>query len=537
MDKKYAIYAVLFAIFFSHAQEVALPTDLRQHNLNEFNSSLFNPVFSIDRNNPQSIAWWSRYQWQTIDADPTSIFLNYSRKINRQSSLGAGFIQNNTGVFLNTGGVLNYAYAFNLDNNMQLSVGLNVFGFSSEIADDRYSPDPDILIPQLVVSNAFVMQFAPGVRFSVDGFSVGFTAENLIDYNFSTNKSYSESDEKIYLGMVDYQFPLTLFSGVDNAYLRPLLYVKSVPYGDTQIGLNALLSSNKFWLQGGYNSFYGLSGGLGGRFLKHLSLGALIEYGMDADIKGQDPSFEIIAAYTLGSPDDRKKVVGFDVDEVEEQEVLAEMEKENQLKDEEQKAAELKMKEELTKAEALVIKNADKKTKKPKRVRGKKKKALAEELRLAQELEEAKRLKEKQEAEALAKAIQLKEQQRLDSINSMELALAKKIQEDLDRIAARKKAGKSVTQGHYEEADKIEGEKAGFYLIGNVYGTSRYRDIFVQNLKKKGIDAKFFYLAKTKWDYVYLERFDTLSDAEAARDNDFNGKFSEKTWIFRIIGE
>jgi type IX secretion system PorP/SprF family membrane protein len=536
MDKKYAIYAILFAIMFSHAQEVALPTDLRQHNLTEFNASLFNPVFSLDRNNPESIAWWSRYQWQTIDGDPTSMFLNYSRKINAQSSIGVGFIQNNTGVFLNTGGVLNYAYAFDLGNNMQLSVGLNVLGFNSEIADDRYNPNPEISLPQLEMSkNAFIMQFAPGVRFSVEGFSVGFTAENLFDYNFFTNKSASESDEKIYMGMVDYRLPLTLFSGVDNAYLLPMFYVKSVPYGDTQIGLNALLSSNKFWLQGGYNSFYGVSGGLGGRFFKHLSLGALIEVGMDADIKDQDPTFEIIAAYTLGSPDPRQKVVGFDVDEtpveLEEPVVDLPMEEEVEVVEEE------KMQKELSKAEALAEKRALKKTKKQKRVRGKKKKELAEELRIAEELAEAKRLKEQQEAEALAKAIQMKEQKRLDSIKAMELALAKKIQDDLDMIAARKKAGKKITQGHYEEVDKLEGQKAGFYLIGNVYGTSRYRDIFVESLKKKGIDAKYFYLEKTKWDYVYLERFDTLSEAEAARDNKFNGKYSERTWIFRIIGE
>src|SRR5690606_37639212 len=194
MDKKYAIYTILLAVFFSHAQEVAVPTDLRQHSLTEFNASLFNPVFSLDRNNPESIALWTRYQWQTIDSDPTSIFLNYSRKINVRSSIGAGFIQNNTGVFLNTGGVLNYAYAFDLGNNMQLSVGLNVFGFNSVIADDRYNPNPEISLPQLELSkNAFIMQFAPGVRFSVDGFSVGFTAENLFDYNFSTNTSASGS--------------------------------------------------------------------------------------------------------------------------------------------------------------------------------------------------------------------------------------------------------------------------------------------------------------------------------------------------------
>jgi type IX secretion system PorP/SprF family membrane protein len=536
MDKKYAIYTILLAVFFSHAQEVTVPTDLRQHNLTEFNASLFNPVFSLDRNNPESIALWTRYQWQTIDSDPTSMFLNYSRKINDRSSIGVGFIQNNTGVFLNTGGVLNYAFGFDLGNNMLLSVGLNVFGFNSVIADNRYNPNPEISLPQLELSkNAFIMQFAPGVRFSVDGFSVGFTAENLFDYNFSTNTSASGSDEKIYMGMVDYRFPISLFAGADNAYLLPMIYVKSVPYGVTQLGLNALLSSNKFWLQGGYNSFYGISGGLGGRFFKHLSLGALIEYGLDADVKDQDPTFEIIAAYTLGSPDTRKKVVGFHVDETPVElgkpEVATEPEARDRI-DEERK-----IQKEISKTEALAEKKALKKAKKQKRVKGSTKKAIAEELRMAEELAEAKRLKEEQEAEALAMAVRIKEKQRLDSIKAMELALAKKIQDDLDMIAARKKAGRAITKGHYEEVDKLEGQKAGFYLIGNVYGTSRYRDIFVEGLKKKGIDAKFFYLEKTKWDYVYLERFDTLGEAEVARDNNFNGKYAERTWIFRIIGE
>src|SRR5690606_17590420 len=261
-----------------------------------------------------------------------------------------------------------------------------------------------------------------------------------------------------------------------------------------------------------------------------------IEYGLDAEVKDQDPTFEIIAAYTLGSPDTRKKVVGFEEDEspveLGKSEVATEPEAGDRITEEERK-----IQEELSKAEALAEKKALKKAKKQNRVKGRKKKAIAEELRVAEELAEAKRLKEEQEAEALAMALRIKEQQRLDSIKAMELALAKKIQDDLDMIAARKKAGKAITKGHYEEVDKLEGQKAGFYLIGNVYGTSRYRDIFVEGLKKKGIDAKFFYLERTKWDYVYLERFDTLGEAEAARDNNFNDKYAERTWIFRIIGE
>lgn len=524
MVKKYATLFFLLSGIFINAQEVGLPTDFRQHNLTEYNSSLWNPVFSLDRNGPASIAFWSRYQWQHIDSDPSSLFLNYTGKINPRSSFGAGFMQHNTGILLNTGGVLNYAYAFDLGNNMRLSVGLNLFGFNSELADDRYQPDPDINLPQLSVSNAFIMQFAPGVRFSIDGFGIGLVSDNLIDYNFSTHKSNSDADDRTYAGMLDYRFPLSLFSWVDDAYLLPMLYVRSVPYGDTQIGLNALLSTNKFWVQGGYNSFYGISGGLGGRFFKHLSLGALIEVGVDTELKQNDPSFELVAAYSWAIPQSNKEVANLADDKV--VEAIPFEKKENRKLEKEQKV----------KPEVTAVTKAPKKDKKEMRTKRKSKKALEEEKLLAIELAAAERQKEKQEADALAEAIRIKERRRLDSIKQVEMIFNQKINADLEMIAARKKAGKPVTKGHYEE-DKIDGEKAGFYLIANVYGTQKYRDIFIQSLQKKGINAQSVFVPKKKFDYVYLERYDTLAEAEAARDSKFNGKYTDRIWIFRILGD
>src|SRR5690606_17921698 len=253
---------------------------------------------------------------------------------------------------------------------MRLSVGLNLFGFNSELADDRYQPDPDINLLQLSVSNAFIMQFAPGIRFSIDGFGIGLVSDNLIDYNFSTNKSNSDADDRTYAGMLDYRFPLSLFSWVDDAYLLPMIYVRSVPYGDTQVGLNALLSTNKFWVQGGYNSFYGISGGLGGRFFKHLSLGALIEVGTDTELKKKDPSFELVAAYSFGILGNTKKVV-----ELEEAEIVEEISKEKKVKE---------MKEERKKLvePEVVVEKAPKKEKNKKRPKRKSKKLLKEEERL-----------------------------------------------------------------------------------------------------------------------------------------------------------
>ena len=110
MNKFCGALLIGFVVFGLKAQDVVLPSDFRQHNLTEYNSSLLNPAYSLDRNNPSSVALWTRWQWQTFDGDPTSLFLNYTMKLNEVSSGGIGFFQQNTGVFLNTGGALNYAY-------------------------------------------------------------------------------------------------------------------------------------------------------------------------------------------------------------------------------------------------------------------------------------------------------------------------------------------------------------------------------------------------------------------------------------------
>ncbi|MDX1363585.1 PorP/SprF family type IX secretion system membrane protein [Arenibacter latericius] len=496
MIKKLLILLIWVSAFFSNAQEVGLPSDFRQHNLTEFNSSLMNPVHSLDRNNPQSIAFWSRYQWQYIDSDPSSWILNYTRKINDRSSFGVGFIQHNTGVFHNTGGLINYAYRFNLGERMRLSFGLNLFGFTSQLADDRYQPNHPVLLPQLQLSDAFVLQFAPGMRFEIDDFGIGFSSDNLMDYNFNTNKGNSEIDEKVFMGTLDYTFPIQLFNGFDGAYLRPMAYFRSIPYGDMQIGVNALLSSEILWVQGGYNSFYGVSGGIGGRFFKQVSIGALIEFGVDEQVKQKDPSFEIVAAYHFGNPNKGKG-------EVVEEMVVDKMEP--------------------TKKEIREAKRLSRRAKKNRE----------SELVLEVQREKNRQIQERKKADSLLEISGFEEKRKVDSLQQMK----KNIKSDEEEIIERKRSEKAVTQVHYEEVHKLEGEKAGFYLIVNIYGSNKYRDLFLEKLKERGINAQFFFVPKQKYDYVYLERYDTLRDAEAARDSKFYGKYSERIWIYRIISD
>ncbi|SHJ52816.1 type IX secretion system membrane protein, PorP/SprF family [Arenibacter nanhaiticus] len=283
----------------SYAQVVELPQDLRHHNLSLFNSSLLHPAHSLKSENRNTIAYWSRYQWQHIDGNPTTFYLNYTRQLNTSSAMGVGLLQHNTGVFLNTGGMLNYAFSFNLAAKIQVAFGVNVMGYKSAFADHFFPPNPDISLPQLKTSDDFIVQFSPGVMFAMAGFSIGFTSENIFDYNFSDRELHTRKEERIYLGVASYHIPVSIFDR-KKTLLEPMVYLKTTANDESQLGLGVILKSEKFWLQGGYNSFYGASGGVGGVFLKRFFVGALVEFGVDSRMKGKDPSFEIVTAFGFG---------------------------------------------------------------------------------------------------------------------------------------------------------------------------------------------------------------------------------------------
>ena len=248
----------------SEAQEIELPVDFRQHNLTQFNSSLFNPVFSLDRNQPQSVALWSRWQWQMVDGDPTTFFFNYSRKINESMAGGVAFFQHNTGVFLNRGGVLNYAFTAEIAPGLHYAAGLNIFGYQRQLADDRFQINPGI--PGLDETNDFILQIAPGMQLNYGQVSLGVVVENLLEYNLSTSENQITDSGNIFIAHLGASIPVNLLNNGGSSYLKPMVYVKRLPDNENQVGITTLYSAPKFWVQGGYNSFYGVSGGIGGRF-------------------------------------------------------------------------------------------------------------------------------------------------------------------------------------------------------------------------------------------------------------------------------
>lgn len=574
------ILICLFQNVFGQREE-RLPADLRQHNLTVYNASLFNAAFSLNRNNAESVALWTRWQWQSIDADPTTIFFNYTRKFSQNSAASAAFFQQNTGVFFNTGGALNYAHKFDLNELVKLSVGANIFAFKQELADDRQIVDPNFPLPLESTGDDFIVQMAPGVSLSVERLTLGLASENLIDYNFNEKEGNTAKEDKIFMGLLSYDIPVSLGSMV-NSYVRPTMYLRTIPGQSNQVGFYGLLNTDKYWGQLGYNNFYGYGIGAGATLFKHLSIGALVEVGSSSSIT-KDSSFELMAAYLIGKPEQRNKLADLG-DEQEENELLnleVEENKEEKVQEELEKAEQLANKDKANKKEARRLAREEAKLLKEKqravrdsiaRIDKEIELAKKEEERLKAEKEKAEQEKAEAIAKAERKANRTKEDEEvdmaaeharqarmLDSINKVKqqaaLAEAKRIEEQRKRdslakiemakqeeakklaeVAAQKEAQPKKGE-KYEEVQTEDGLEPGYYLIANVFGTKKYFDAFMNELRAKGMNPGSFVRSKNNFNYAYLARFSTMQEARAARDSNFNGQYSGNTWIFRVVGK
>lgn len=474
---KYLVCLFAMAIYMtSWGQEPVLPSDFRQHSLTQFNASLFNPTYALDWNSPNSFSVWTRWQWQTIDEDPTTIFANYTHQLNASSVASAGFLQHNTGVFLYTGGNLNFAQAFELGDDIRLMVGLNIFAFQQSVADEQFFQGDELDPVFLEDYEAFRMQFSPGLRLALNRFSVGVALENAVGFNVSGNSENMDSFQSI-TGTLSNDFPIAISKGLGNSFVRPVLYIKTIPNGDAQYGLNGLFSTSKFWVQGGYNNFYGPSGGLGITISKAFSIGGLMEFGTDSSLSEEESTIEIVASYHFGRTRSREKV---------------------------------KKKEESNRLEEDIEKQR-----------------LDKEQR---ELEARRRIE--REKDSLAEVKRIKEQLELQQ-EKERLELQRK----KDSIAQLQNQ-KVVVQANerYEEVENEDGLEPGFYLIANVYGTKKYFDNFMKMLREKGLEPKSFYRSFNKYNYVYLDHYNTMEEARKARDSKFFGKYDEKLWIFRVKG-
>ena len=282
-------------IFYSQEDDGVVSLSLPVRNSLTFNRYTINPTFSFVREQTKFISVFNKREWTGFEDAPLTYLASYSGRFGENIGAGLGVFQQNYGVLTTFGGVLNFAYNVRLARESNLTFGLNVGAYKSGINTGNVVTnfsDPSL---QNVPEN-FLLNINPGINYGTGFLDFGVSIKNLALYNFKSSKLVEDNPEQsiqahiMHTGYLESRgfFYESKFSGLLKSEFRK---------DKTIISALAMLTVPKgIWAQAGYNTHYGISGGIGINITSQIA----IEYNFEKTLGGLTDfgsSHEITLAY------------------------------------------------------------------------------------------------------------------------------------------------------------------------------------------------------------------------------------------------
>ncbi len=293
--KKYLLHIVVFLCFMQqfHTQEddgvvsFALPV----RNSLKFNKYIINPTFSFVREQNKYVSFNNKRQWSQFDDAPQTFLFGYSGRFREDIGIGVGLFQQNYGVLTTFGGVLNFAYNVTLDRDSNLTFGMNLGFYKSGLNDGKIVtnfPDPSL---ENIPSNT-LLTVNPGINYGTDFLDFGLSINNAVLYNVKTSKIVEDDPEQSIQAHVMYTGYANSRGFLDESKFSGLIRSEFKKDKTVLSGIAMLTVPMGIWAQVGYNTLYGLSGGIGINVSTQISLeynyekamGNLIDFGNSHDI-------------------------------------------------------------------------------------------------------------------------------------------------------------------------------------------------------------------------------------------------------------
>lgn len=494
------------------SQRTTLPVDWRQHNLSKYNANVFNPALSFVRYESTNLSLWGRLQWVGIDNAPTTYLINYNGKIGERSGAGLALFQHNIGLFTDSGLMVNYARGIRLARDSWLTLGINFIGVRRGLNPASFiTPEPD---PALLNNDQdFILSIMPGINLTINNFNIGFTSENLFDYNFTISDQQTAFSDKIFLGYASYDYHLKNNGNAawNNALFRTTLYSKRVPDQDVQYGVQGFIDVPRYgWAQIGYNNFYGVAGGIGARVSQGISVGFLVETGTSSTNRAFGATYEITAAIEFGKRKKREEAISFSQGP--------------------------KSKKKLARERQQKVRQANKFTTSNKDADNTKTNKAADKAQVNETVNKTTATANNNNPNIKTAGNTTADTTQLDdkSLQNIDLDKIETIDKDSDKEILNRVFNSKNENPRYKAVDRIEGVEYGFYLVVNVFAEKRYYELFMKLLSNNGLEPKSFFNSENNYNYVYLKKYDKLSDIERDRRTKFNGNYTGKTWILWV---
>ncbi|NND24599.1 MAG: PorP/SprF family type IX secretion system membrane protein [Flavobacteriaceae bacterium] len=436
--------------FFAQEDDGVVALSIPIRNSLTFNRYIINPTFSFVREQHKYISLYNKREWVQFDDAPLTYLASYSGRLGENMGAGFGLFQQNYGVLTTFGGVLNFAYNARISRENNLTFGLNIGAYKSGLNQTNVVTNYDDPSLQNVPEN-FILTVNPGINFGLEFFDFGVSINNLVAYNFNSSKLIEENPERGIQGHIMYTGYMNSSGFFDQAKFSGL--VKSeFKKDETIVSATTMLTVPKgIWAQVGYNSTYGVSGGIGLNITTQIA----IEYNFEktiGDLTEFGPSHDVTLAYRF------KNNKNYDYSRADEVVGLISLEKNRKPAKLKLSKAEVEAKRALAqerKAEAEAKKLADQQAK---QVAAAEAKMLAEQKAESEAAAEMQRLAEqkaKEEVEQKAKVEAEAEAKRLAEQKAKEEAEA-----EVKRVAERKakEAAEAQAQLLAEQKAKEEAE-------------------------------------------------------------------------------
>jgi type IX secretion system PorP/SprF family membrane protein len=260
----------------------------------KFNRYLINPTFSFVREQNPMVSFYNKRQHIQFDDAPNTYLFNYSGRLKENDAYAVGLFQQNYGLMTVFGGVFNFAHNIVLQEDSNLTFGLNVGAYQSGLNKGKIiSDDPNILDGNYPSNTLLTVN--PGINYGTAFLDFGVSMNNLILYNFGSGIVKEDPKKAIelhamYTGYIDSYgfFDQSKFSGI----------IKTEIEKDNTIisGLAMLTIPQGIWAQAGYNTLYGVSAGLGLNITPNIAIEYNYERGL-GNFTNLGPSHEFVIAY------------------------------------------------------------------------------------------------------------------------------------------------------------------------------------------------------------------------------------------------
>lgn len=558
------LFICLSVLPFASAQEdnPFIAYEVPSQNLLKFNRFLINPTFSTVREDKSYVNLLHRNQAVSFDDNNQSYFLSYSGRIGDRSGLGLSLYTQREGTLSNYGVLANYAYGIKLSDKSNFTFGANLSYYNSGFDESRANPVEDD--PFLSgFQDSSLLTFQPGFNISYGAFDFGVYAENLIDYNLKTSESITSFSEKTFSSHLQYTHQFENTSGIfEQGRLMPLARVRKVGEDDVVLGGNLILDLPKIgWLQGGYDSFYGASAGIGFNLNKRISIGYTMEKGLTDTFDNFGVTHEISFAYsfTPNLTEDRVMLEeGYEESLVSNDEETPEA---MSMTEKDQEIAELRRR--LAENDAILAELMFRQDSMEQNRQQDLEKRFEMVMRMVRQEtggerpdveEKAKKLyfiNNDQDAlaqqditreapEAQPAVTEVPEITKPGIREKDAVATAERTQPKTQEVARdRTRTGKTSPSGvassvKHRKFRDLQDVADGYYIVANVYKGSHYLNKFMDDLRSRGIEASYIENPNNGLKYVYLERFDSWGSAEEAVRSGLGGDYQGDLWVMDV---